>query len=141
MPANNCAHLDESGAAIVIENLTVRDKDVAREAQRWTTGKRGRIVDDPETLANADLSEFVSEALKIGAHALSATGQAQDARRSEQMFDDVTRADPSPRRPTRQRSPARSSGRRLRRSPRRLTTLSRRSLGSTYGRGRSSPRR
>ena len=89
MPANNCARLDESANAIVIENLTVRDKDVAREAQRWTTGERGPIVDDPETLANADLSEFVSEALKIGAHALSATGQSQDARALEQMVKEV----------------------------------------------------
>lgn len=38
--------LDETLSAIVIERLTVRDKDVAREAQRWTTGERGPIIDD-----------------------------------------------------------------------------------------------
>ncbi|MCH9730851.1 MAG: Fis family transcriptional regulator [Actinomycetia bacterium] len=83
------AHLNETIGAVVIEHLTVRDKDVAREAQRWTTGERGPVVDDPEALADADLSEFVSEAVKIGSHALSATGQSQDARALEQMVKDV----------------------------------------------------
>lgn len=35
------------------------------------------------------MGEFVSEAVKIGAHALSATGQAQDARALERMLKDV----------------------------------------------------
>jgi hypothetical protein len=67
----------------------VRDKDVAREAQRWTAGERGPIVDDPEALAAADLATFVTEAVKIGAHALSATGQAQESRALQQMLKDV----------------------------------------------------
>ncbi|MGO9035111.1 hypothetical protein [Mycobacterium sp.] len=75
MNSNHHAHLDKANDAVVIENLTVRDKDVAREARRWTTGERGPIVDDVDKLAGADLSEFVAEAVKIGAHALSATGQ------------------------------------------------------------------
>lgn len=74
---------------IDIERLTVRDKDVAREAQRWTTGERGPVVDDPDVLAAADLAEFVAEAVKIGAHALSAVGQAQDAKALQQMLKDV----------------------------------------------------
>ena len=53
---NRQAHFDETATAVVIERLTVRDKDVAREAQRWTAGERGPIVDDPDTLAAADLS-------------------------------------------------------------------------------------
>lgn len=43
------AHLDGSLTAVEIEQLTVRDKDVVREAQRWTDGERGKIVDDPVT--------------------------------------------------------------------------------------------
>ena len=68
----NAAQLDIAANAVVINQLTVQDKDVAREAQRWTTGERGDIVDDPQALADADLSGFVTEAVKIGAHALSA---------------------------------------------------------------------
>nr|WP_318546779.1 hypothetical protein [Mycobacterium lepraemurium] len=67
----------------------MRDKDVVREAQRWTDGERGEIVDDPDVLADADLTAFVTEAIKIGAHALSATGQAQDARVLERMMKEV----------------------------------------------------
>ncbi len=43
----------------------------------------------PRTLATADLSDFVTEAVKIGAHALTATGQSQDARALEQMVKEV----------------------------------------------------
>ncbi|ATO68171.2 Fis family transcriptional regulator [Mycobacterium avium subsp. hominissuis] len=75
--------------AVEIEQLTVRDKDVVREAQRWTDGERGKIVDDPDVLGDADLTAFVTEAIKIGAHALSATGQAQDARVLERMMKEV----------------------------------------------------
>lgn len=57
------AHFDNTLTAVEIERLTVRDKDVAREAQRWTAGGRGAAVDDPDTLAAADLSQFVTEAV------------------------------------------------------------------------------
>lgn len=87
---NRHAHFDDSLAAIEIERLTVRDKDVVREAQRWTDGERGGIVDDPEALADADLTAFATEAIKIGAHALSATGQAQEARVLEGMMKEVS---------------------------------------------------
>ncbi|MBN3453342.1 Fis family transcriptional regulator [Mycolicibacterium sp.] len=87
--SNRHAHFDGSLTGVEIERLTVRDKDVAREAQRWTTGERGPIVDDFEVLATADLSAFVTEAVKIGSHALSAAGQAQDARALERMMKDL----------------------------------------------------
>ncbi len=83
------AHFDESLTAVQIDQLTVRDKDVVREAQRWTAGERGPIIDDHDTLTSADLTEFVTEAIKIGSHALSAAGQAQDARALEQMMKDL----------------------------------------------------
>lgn len=83
------AHFDDTRNAVEIERLTVRDKDVAHEAQRWTTGERGPIVDDPDVLAAADLTAFVTEAVKIGAHALAAVGQAQDAKALQQMLKDV----------------------------------------------------
>jgi len=87
MPNN--AHFNDDFTAVDIERFTVQDKDVAREAQRWTAGERGPIVDDPDALSAADLGTFVAEAIKIGAHALSATGQAQDARALERMVKDL----------------------------------------------------
>ncbi|KZS62221.1 hypothetical protein [Mycobacterium ostraviense] len=86
---NRHAYFDDSLSAVVIDRLTVRDKDVSREAQRWTSGERGPIVDDPAILAGADLSQFVTEAVKIGAHALSAAGQAQESRALKQMLKEV----------------------------------------------------
>lgn len=90
MPAKkNSAHFDDALTGIEIERLTVRDKDVAHEAQRWTAGERGPVIDDPDVLAAADLTTFVTEAIKIGAHALSAAGQAHDAKALQQMLKDV----------------------------------------------------
>ena len=86
---NQHAHFDDSLTAVEIERLAVRDKDVVREAQRWTDGERGAIVDDPDALADADLTAFVTEAIKVGAHALSATGQAQEARVLERIMKEV----------------------------------------------------
>lgn len=83
------AHLGDDQKIIVINQLAIEDKDVAREAQRWTTGTRGEIVEDPQILGDADLSAFVTEAVKIGAHALSATGQHHDSRALEQMIKDA----------------------------------------------------
>ena len=83
------AQFHDSGSAVVIQHLIVHDKDVAREARHWTSGERGLAIEDPDVLADADLSEFVTEAVKIGAHALSATGQSQDARVLERMLKEV----------------------------------------------------
>lgn len=83
------AHFNDDLTAVEIDRLTVRDRDVAREVQRWTSGERGTVVDDPELLGDADLTAFVTEAVKIGAHALSAVGQAQDATALQQMLKDV----------------------------------------------------
>lgn len=85
----NKARIDLANDAVVVEQVTVRDKDVVREAQRWTGGERGAVVDDPTTLSSADVSAFVAEAVKIGAHALAATGQAQDARALEKLLKEV----------------------------------------------------
>jgi hypothetical protein len=85
----NRAQFHDTGSAVVIQHLIVHDKDVACEARRWTSGERGPAIEDPDVLADADLSEFVTEAVKIGAHALSATGQSQDARVLERMLKEV----------------------------------------------------
>ncbi|MXP21536.1 Fis family transcriptional regulator [Gordonia sp. HNM0687] len=87
--SSRSAHFSPSTTAVVIEEVTVTDKDVVLEAQRWTTGERGAVVDDPTTLADADLGEFVAKALTVGAHALSATGQAQESRALERMITEL----------------------------------------------------
>jgi hypothetical protein len=85
----NTAHFDEGAAAVVVENLTINDPSVVREAQRWTTGVRGPLVEDPDALARADVSAFANEAIVIGARALTATAQSTDARAVEQMLREV----------------------------------------------------
>lgn len=86
---NHNAHFTDNNTALAIEQLTLRDRDVLREAQRWTSGHRGPIVDDTDTLADADLSAFITEVVKCGAVALAATGQASDAKELERMVAEV----------------------------------------------------
>lgn len=86
---NSGARIDLTNDAVVIDHVTVRDKDVVREAQRWTGGERGAVIDDPAVLSSADVFAFVAEAVKIGAHALTATGQAQDARALDKLLKEV----------------------------------------------------
>ena len=52
------AHFNADTSGVLIERLDIGDRDVCREAQRWTTGERGPIVDDPDLLAAADLTNY-----------------------------------------------------------------------------------
>jgi hypothetical protein len=79
MSAKHTAHFDSDATAVVIERLTIRDQEVVREARRWGTGERGPLTADLAALTDADLTNFITEAMRIGAHALSVTGQAQEA--------------------------------------------------------------
>lgn len=83
------AHFGQDAAAVVVERLIIHDSDVVREAQRWTTGERGPLIESPDTLASADLTNYVIEAVRIGAHALSVTGQAHEAQTLERMLKEV----------------------------------------------------
>lgn len=88
-PESSTARFDHTGSAVVVEQMTIRNADVVREAQRWTTGERGPVVDDIDQLAHANLTSFVTEAVRIGSHALSVTGQAQEVRVLERMLQDA----------------------------------------------------
>ncbi|MER6760263.1 MULTISPECIES: Fis family transcriptional regulator [Amycolatopsis] len=88
-PIPRPAHFDHDAASVIIEQLSISDRDVTREAQRWITGERGPLVEDPGQLAAADLTNYVTEAIRIGAHALSVTGQAQEAQAIERLLKDV----------------------------------------------------
>ncbi|TCO55583.1 Fis family transcriptional regulator [Actinocrispum wychmicini] len=83
------AHFDTLCETIIIEHMTIRDAEVIREAHRWSTGQRGPLIDDPNQLAGSDLTNYITEALRIGAHALSVTGQAHEARAFEHMLNDL----------------------------------------------------
>lgn len=83
------AHFDAGVGAVVVDRLVVADKQVVREAQRWTTGSRGALVEDAGELARADLSVFATEALVLGARALAVTGQSADVKALEQMLKEV----------------------------------------------------
>ncbi|APE36861.1 hypothetical protein BOX37_26310 [Nocardia mangyaensis] len=86
---NPNVHFTDNNTAVTVEQLILRDRDVLREAQRWTSGLRGPIVDDADSLAAADLSAFITEVVKCGAVALAATGQASDAKELERMVAEV----------------------------------------------------
>lgn len=83
------ANFDTDATAVVVEHLSITAKDAVREAQRWTTGERGPIIDDPVLLDTADLTAYVSEAILTGSLALSATGQAQESKALERMIKEV----------------------------------------------------
>jgi hypothetical protein len=88
-PAKHPAHFDVATSAVIVEHMVIRDGDVVREAQRWTSGERGPVIENVDRLAHADLTNYVTEALRIGAHALSVTGQAQESRALERMLKEV----------------------------------------------------
>lgn len=83
------AQFAEGNTRITINNLTIDDRDIVREAQRWTEGRRGPVVEDGEILAKADLAPFVEEALMIGAKAISITGQVHEAAELERIIKEV----------------------------------------------------
>jgi hypothetical protein len=83
------AHFDTDATAIVVERLTIRDRDAVREAQRWTTGERGPIIEELSVLGGADLSAYIPEVVRIGSLALSATGQAHESKALERMIREV----------------------------------------------------
>jgi hypothetical protein len=86
------ARLALDGSSIEITALTVSDPSLANESRRWSTGQRGEQV-DVEEMAEIDLSPFVTQALRIGASAITAAGNAQDTFDLERLVTDVgTRA-------------------------------------------------
>ncbi|WP_166846061.1 Fis family transcriptional regulator [Isoptericola sp. BMS4] len=78
-----------TGDAIEITRLVIDDPDVITEARRWTSGERGPAVDDVEALRGADMTRFVTEAVGLGARAIAATGQTQEAQELGRLIHDV----------------------------------------------------
>ena len=85
------AHFDETGTTVIIESLVIEETDVSREARHWITGERGPSTDDPAALSGADLTKFATEALVLGAKALTLTAETTETRALERMLKDVVR--------------------------------------------------
>jgi len=74
------AHFEADTVAVIVDHLAIRERDVVHEAHQWTRGERGPVVDDPDELVRADLTNYVTAVLRTGACALSVTGRAQESR-------------------------------------------------------------
>lgn len=84
----NSATFDTNGPAVILTDLVVTDLAVVSEARRWSTGVRGDTVEVAD-MAGVDLSSFVTQALSIGASAITAAGNAQDTFDLERLITEV----------------------------------------------------
>jgi hypothetical protein len=74
--------------AVVIEGLVVTDPAVVTEALRWSTGRRDDAVASGQ-MAGVDLCAFVTQALVIGAHAITSAGGTQGKFDLERLVSEV----------------------------------------------------
>lgn len=87
-PTANKATYDASTPSIVIDRLCVTDTAVLTEALRWSTGRRGDAVTSAD-MAGVDLTAFVTQALTIGAHAITSAGGIQNKFDLERLVNEV----------------------------------------------------
>lgn len=85
----HAARFDEVGTTVIIDRLEITETDVVNEARHWISGQRGQRCDDLAQLADADLTKFATEALALGAKALTLTAQTTETRALERMLKDV----------------------------------------------------
>lgn len=85
----NGARFDQTGSKVIIDRLVLTESDIVTEARHWLSGERGQRCDDPALLVDADLTKFATEALTLGARALSLTAQTTETRALERMLKDV----------------------------------------------------
>lgn len=86
--AHRAAYYDKSTPAVVVDRLAVTHPAVCSEALRWSTGLRGSVAGAHE-MDDVDLSGFATQALVIGAKAISSAGGTQDTFNLEQLVQDV----------------------------------------------------
>lgn len=85
------ARFDSAVPAVVIDAMTVTDSTVIAEARRWIDGRPANP--GPESADPPDVTEFVSQALTIGAHAIGAAGSVRQAVDVQSLLSEVeTRA-------------------------------------------------
>ena len=79
---------DADRRSILVNAFAVDELVVVSEARRWSTGTRGEAVDEAG-LVGADLTNFVTQALRIGAGAITSAGHAQDTFDLERLVEEV----------------------------------------------------
>lgn len=67
---------DPENHVLHIGNIEITDREVIREAARWTTGQRGEAVESRSHLSTADLGPFVRESVTVGARVLAIAAQS-----------------------------------------------------------------
>lgn len=79
------ARIDRDQKSLVIDHLIVQDRVVVGEAQRWADARadRSTLAEDPQ------LSDFVSQALIVGAGAIGMAGSAQQSFDLEALVTEV----------------------------------------------------
>jgi hypothetical protein len=82
------ATYDANTPAVVINGLYATDPAVVSEALRWSTGRRDEAVPADE-MVGADLTAFVTQAMVIGAHAITSAGGTQDKFDLERLVTEV----------------------------------------------------
>lgn len=82
------ALFDAERPAVVVRDLVVTDLTIVSESRRWSTGRRGDAVEVAE-MVGADLTSFVTQALSIGASAITIAGNAQDTFDFERLVTEV----------------------------------------------------
>lgn len=84
----NEAVFDSEHPAVVVRDLVVTDPAVVSESRRWSTGRRGEAVEAAE-MTGSDLTSFVTQALSIGASAITIAGNTQDTFDLERLVTEV----------------------------------------------------
>lgn len=84
----NEAVFDADRPAVVVRELVVTDLAIVSESRRWSTGRRGDAVEAAE-MTGTDLTSFVTQALSIGASAITIAGNAQDTFDLERLVTEV----------------------------------------------------
>lgn len=89
MTNHHAVRLTAAADQLVIDSLTIADSQVLEEARYWTTGARGSRCADPGELADADLTQFATEAMSLGAKMLTMAAQTTEARAVDRMLREV----------------------------------------------------
>lgn len=80
---------DRTGPSIVVEQLEVTDPTVVAEARFWAGGHR-KAAATSEQLAEADLSNYVVQALTVGAQAIATAGGVQQSYDIKDLVTEVS---------------------------------------------------
>ena len=89
MTKTSTVRFDRTGPTIVVQNLAVTDPAVVAEAHFWADGHRGPAATS-EQLAEADLSNYVVQALAVGAQAIGTAGGVQQSYDIKDLVTEVS---------------------------------------------------